>query len=197
MKTRLRIGLWVVISVYCFAAPAMAVPENYKIDPVHSSITFKVRHLFSYVTGKFTKFDGTFTVDPDAVDQSAVNAKVQTPSIDTANAHRDDDLRGSDFFAAAKYPEITFKSKSVKSTGEKTADIVGDFTMHGVTKELTLHAQFLGKGKGMQGEISGWHLTTDPLKRSDYGLKWGKAIDGTQVVGDDIEITIDIEADKV
>lgn len=69
--------------------------------------------------------------------------------------------------------------------------------MHGVTKEITLHAQFLGKGTGMKREISGWHLTSDPLKRSVYGLKWNKAIEGTQVVGDDVEFTIDIEADKV
>ena len=196
MKIHFRVGL--IVSVFfVLAASAMAAPENYKIDPVHSSISFKVRHLFSYVTGKFTKFDGTLTVDPDAVDQSSVTATVQTPSIDTANDHRDDDLRSAEFFDVSKYPEITFKSKSVKQNGEKTADIVGDFTMHGVTKELTLHAQFLGKGKGMRGEISGWHLTADPLKRGDYGIKWNKAIEGTQVVGDDVEITIDIEADKV
>jgi polyisoprenoid-binding protein YceI len=197
MKTRFPVWLWVVISVCCLAASAKAAPESYKIDPVHSSITFKVHHLFSYVTGKFTKFDGAFALDPDAVDKSAVTAKVQTTSIDTANAHRDDDLRSADFFDVVKYPEITFQSKSVKSTGEKTADIVGDLTMHGVTKELTLHAQFLGKGQGMKGEISGWHLTSDPIRRGDYGLKWNKTIEGTQVVGEEVEITIDIEADKM
>ena len=196
MKMRFLVSLFLAVS-FALVSSAIAAPENYKIDPVHSSISFKVRHLFSYVTGKFTKFDGTLTVDPDAVDQSSVTATVQTTSIDTANSHRDDDLKGADFFDVAKYPEITFKSKSVKQTGEKTADIVGDFTMHGVTKELTLHAQFLGKGKGMHGEVSGWHLMTDPLKRADYGLKWNKSVEGTQVVGDDVEITIDIEADKV
>ncbi|MDQ6765356.1 MAG: YceI family protein, partial [Verrucomicrobiota bacterium] len=152
--------------------------------------------LFSFVTGKFTKFDGTFAVDPDALPGSTVTATVQTASVDTANGKRDEDLKGADFFDAAKFPEITFKSKSVKPTGKDSADITGDFTMHGVTKDLTLHAQFLGKGKGMKGEISGWHLTSDPIKRSDYGLNWSKAIEGTQVVGDDVEITIDIEADK-
>ncbi|MDQ6764591.1 MAG: YceI family protein, partial [Verrucomicrobiota bacterium] len=142
---------------------AFGAPETYKIDPVHSSITFKVRHLFSFVTGKFTKFDGTFAVDPDALPGSTVTATVQTASVDTANGKRDEDLKGADFFDAAKFPEMTFKSKSVKPTGKDSADITGDFTMHGVTKDLTLHAQFLGKGKGMKGEISGWHLTSDPI----------------------------------
>ena len=196
MNMRFLFGLFLIIC-FVLVSSAMAAPENYKIDPVHSSISFKVRHLFSYVTGKFTKFDGTFTVDPNAVDQSSVTATVQTVSVDTANNRRDDDLKGADFFDVTKYPEITFKSKTVKQTGEKTADIVGDFTMHGVTKELVLHAQFLGQGKGMHGEVSGWHLTSDPLKRADYGLKWNKAVEGTPVVGDDVEITIDVEANKV
>jgi polyisoprenoid-binding protein YceI len=196
MKRRFLVGELAIILCY-LTSSAVAAPETYKIDPVHSSITFKVRHLFSFVTGKFTKFDGTFTVDPNAVDQATVSSTVQTASIDTANGKRDDDLKSADFFDAAKFPEITFKSKNVKPTGDTAAEILGDFTMHGVTRELTLHAQFLGKGKGMKGEISGWHLTTDPIKRSDYGLNWNKAIEGTQIVGDDVEITIDVEADKV
>jgi polyisoprenoid-binding protein YceI len=196
MKTSSLVGL---LAIVCFAmaSSTVAAPEKYKIDPVHSSISFKVRHFFSYVTGKFTRFDGTFTVDPEAVDQSSVTAAVQAASIDTADHDRDKHLKSADFFNVERFPEIAFKSKSVKSTGDKTADIVGDFTMHGVTNELTLHAQFLGKGKGMKGEISGWHLTTDPIKRGDYGLNWSKVVEGTQVVGDDVEITIDIEADKV
>lgn len=196
MKMRFPLSLVTAISSACLVSNASAAPETYKIDPVHSSITFKVRHLFSFVTGKFTKFDGTFTVDPDATAEAAVSATVQTASVDTANGKRDEDLKSADFFDAAKFPEITFKSKSVKPTGKDTADIVGDFTMHGVTKELTLHAQFLGKGKGMKGEISGWHLGSDPIKRSEYGLNWSHAIEGTQVVGDDVDFTIDIEADK-
>ncbi len=190
------LAVGVAFSCCWLASAASAAPESYKIDPVHSSITFKVRHLYSFVTGKFTAFDGSFTVDPDAPEKSSVTATVQTKSVDTANSHRDEDLRSADFFDAAQFPEITFKSKSVKATGKDRADIVGDFTMHGVTKELTLHAEFLGKGKGMKGMISGWHLTSAPIKRSDYGLKWNKAIEGTAVVGDDVEITIDIEADK-
>lgn len=198
MEMKMRPILFIAFVASCspLAVTSNAAPETYKIDPVHSSITFRVRHLFSFVTGKFTKFEGSFTVDPDAPDKSAVTATVQTASIDTGVPKRDEDLKSPDFFEPAKFPEITFKSKSVKSTGKDSGDIVGDFTMHGVTKELTLHAQFLGKGKGMKGEVSGWHLTSGPIKRSDYGLNWNKAIEGTAVVGDDVEMTIDIEADK-
>ncbi len=196
MKMRSLVALSAVITC-CAVSSVMAAPESYKIDPVHSSINFKVRHLFSFVTGKFTKFGGTFTVDPNAVEQASVTSTVETASIDTGNSDRDGDLKSADFFGAEKFPEIMFKSKRVKQTGKETADIAGDFTMHGVTKELTLHAQFLGKGQGMKGEVSGWHLTSDPIKRSEYGLSWNKAIEGTQVVGDDVEITIDIEANKV
>ncbi|MGH7935735.1 MAG: YceI family protein, partial [Chthoniobacterales bacterium] len=87
--------------------------ETYKLDPVHSSINFKVRHFFSYVTGKFTKFEGTIQVDPDHPEKSSVTATIQAASIDTQNVHRDDDLRSAHFFEVAKYPTITFKSKSV------------------------------------------------------------------------------------
>ncbi len=196
MKSPLVVAFLVAVGSISFASSGISAPETYKIDPVHSSVAFKVRHLFSYVTGKFTKFDGTFTVDSDAVDKSSVKADVQTTSIDTGNEKRDEDLRSANFFDTVKFPGITFQSKSIKATGKDTADVLGDFTMHGVTKPLTLHAQFLGKGKGMGGEVSGWHLTSDPIKRSDYGLNWSKAIEGTAVVGDDVEITIDIEAHK-
>jgi polyisoprenoid-binding protein YceI len=189
---------WLLLAAACatFSLSTAEAADGYKIDPVHSTVGFNVRHLFSHVSGKFLKFEGTFAVDYDKPENSNVTATIQTMSIDTGNAKRDEHLRGEDFFDAAKFPEITFKSKSVKKTGSDSGDVVGDFTMHGVTKEITLHAKFLGKGKGMGGEVSGWRLTADPLKRSEFGLKWNKAIEGTAVVGDDVEITIDIEGDK-
>ncbi|MGI8431933.1 MAG: YceI family protein [Chthoniobacterales bacterium] len=172
--------------------------DTYKLDPVHSSISFKVRHFFSYVTGDFTKFSGTIQVDPGHPEKSTVTATIEASSINTRNEKRDGDLKSDDFFNVAKYPKITFKSKSVKQTGPDTGDIVGDLTMHGVTKEITLHGKFLGKGKGMGGaEISGWQITlAEPIKRSDYGLTWSRTVEGTAVVGQDVEVTIDVEADK-
>ncbi len=171
--------------------------DTYKIDPVHSSISFKVRHFFSNVKGGFKKFEGTINVDSDHPEKSSVNATIQTESVDTGNDKRDVDLRSADFFDAAKFPTITFKSKSVKQTEPESGDITGDLTMHGVTKEITLHAKFLGKGKGLGGHaISGWQVTAGPIKRSDYGLTWSKTVEGTAVVGQDVEVTIEVEADK-
>src|SRR5215469_186119 len=115
--------------------------ETYKIDPVHSSISFKVRHFFSYVSGDFKKFEGTIQVDMNNPEKSAVSATIDVSSIDTKNDKRDEDLRSSDFFDVTKNPTITFKSKSVKKTGSESGDITGDLTMHGVTREITLHAK--------------------------------------------------------
>jgi polyisoprenoid-binding protein YceI len=194
MKKHLLLFLSLLISGGALNARA---DETYKIDPVHSSISFKVRHFFSYVTGGFKKFEGTISFDPEHPDKSSVTATIDASSIDTQNEKRDADLKTADFFDVAKYPTITFKSKSVKQTGPDSGDIVGDLTMHGVTKEITLHAKFLGKGKGMGGKgISGWQITPEPIKRSDYGLNWNKAVEGTSVVGEEVTISIDVEADK-
>jgi len=189
--------LGLVAAVLLGGALSASADETYKIDSVHSSITFKVRHFFSYVTGDFKKFEGTIHVDMDHPEKSSVSATIDVASIDTKNDKRDEDLRSPDFFEVAKYPTITFKSKSVKKTGTESGDIIGDLTMHGVTKEITLHAKFLGKGKGMGGKaISGWQVTADPIKRADYGLNWSKAVEGTAVVGEEVTISIDVEADK-
>ncbi len=177
--------------------PTARADDTYQIDPVHSAISFKVRHFFSYVNGRFNKFEGTITVDPDHAEKSSVTATIDAASVDTKNDKRDADLRSEHFFEVAKYPTITFKSKSVKQTGADSGDIIGDLTMHGVTKEITLHVKFLGKGKGMGGKpISGWQVTPEPIKRSDYGLNWGKMVEGTAVVGEEVTIAIDVEADK-
>lgn len=186
-----------VLAALCGSVLTARADDTYKLDPVHSSINFKVRHFFSFVNGSFKKFEGTIKVDPDHPEKSSVTATIDTASITTQNDKRDEDLRSDHFFDVAKYPTITFKSKSVKQTGADSADIVGDLTMHGVTKEITLHGKFLGKGTGLQGKpISGWQVTPEPIKRSDYGLTWSKAIEGTAVVGEEVTISIDIEADK-
>jgi polyisoprenoid-binding protein YceI len=189
-----KLHLLTAFSAFLLAQYALA--DVYVIDKVHSTMGFQVRHLFSKVPGKFDDFSGQIQFDEADLEKSSVEVKIKTASIDTANEQRDKDLRSPNFFDAAKYPEITFKSKSVKKTGDNTADITGDLTMHGVTKEVVLKAELLGKGAGMQGKtVSGWEATT-ALKRSEFGLSWNKVIEGTQVVGDDVQIDLRVEADK-
>jgi polyisoprenoid-binding protein YceI len=170
--------------------------DTYVFDKAHSSLGFQIRHLFSNVLGKFNDFTGAIQFDEANPDQSSVEVTIKTASIDTGVEMRDKDLRSTNFFDAEKFPEITFKSKSVKKTGENTFDVTGDLTMHGVSKEIVLKVELIGKGTGPKNAIvSGWDATT-ALKRSDYGLAWNKVIEGTQVVGDDVKIELHVEADK-
>lgn len=171
--------------------------DTFVFDKAHSTIGFQVRHLFSTVPGKFDDFTGTITYDEANPESSSVEVTIKTASVDTGVKMRDDDLRSPNFFDAAKYPEITFKSKSVKMAGNNTAEVTGDLTMHGVTKEVVLKVELIGKGAGMKpgSIVSGWNAET-ALKRTDYGLTWNKVIEGTQVVGDDVKINLNVEADK-
>ena len=184
-----------LLSALLVAHSAFAA-DTFVFDKAHSTIGFQVRHLFSKVPGKFDDFSGQIKLDEANPEQSSVEVTIKTASVDTGVKMRDDDLRSPNFFDAKKFPEITFKSTSVKRTGENTADVTGDLAMHGVTKEVVLKVELLGKGAGMQGAItSGWDAGT-ALKRSDFGLSWNKVIEGTQVVGDDVQIEVHIEADK-
>jgi polyisoprenoid-binding protein YceI len=170
--------------------------DTYDIDKMHSTLGFEVRHLISKVPGKFDDFQGAIEYDDANPEKSSVAVTIEAKSIDTSNEKRDSDLKSPNFFDVAKYPKITFKSKSVQKTGDGKFDVTGDFTMHGVTKEVVLKVELLGKGAGLQGAtVSGWEATT-AFKRSEYGLTWNKVIEGTQVVGDDISIDLKVEADK-
>ena len=153
--------------------------------------------MFSKVLGKFDDFSGQIQLDEANPEQSSVEVTIKTASIDTGFKMRDDNLRSPDFFDATKFPEITFKSTSVKPTGENTADVTGNLTMHGVTKEVVLKVELLGKGAGPGNSIvSGWDASTPALKRSDFGLTWNQVIEGTQIAGDDVQIELHVEADK-
>jgi len=178
------------------ASFAVADVETFEIDPAHSNIGFKIKHLFTYVSGRFDEVQGSFVIDPQKPETASVKVSIPAKSINTGVKMRDDHLRGPDFFDVEKYPTLTYVSKSVKRTGENTADVEGDLTLHGVTKPVPLKVTFQGKGPGMQGETrSGWQAV-GKLKRSDFGMTWGKAIEGTPLVGDEVEIVIDVEAVK-
>src|SRR6202795_1907885 len=131
--------------------------DTYVFDKAHSNIGFQIRHLFSNVPGKFDDFTGTIQFDETNPEQSSVEVNIKTESIDTGVKMRDDDLRSPNFFDAKKYPEIPFKSKSVKAIDKNNFEVTGDLTMHGVTKEVILKVELVGKGVGLKGSIvSGW-----------------------------------------
>ncbi len=191
MKIHRLLSVVVLLGVSCLS---LSAAEVYEFDPSHSTIGFKIRHLFSDTSGRFNEFSGNVQVDPEKPENSVVDVKIQTASIDTANKKRDEHLRGADFFDVAKKPTITFKSNKVVLTGEKTAVVTGDLTMNGVTKEVALKVAFLGKGIGMKGEpVTGWSASTE-LNRTEYGLSYNSVIEGSKVLGDTVKVEIQVEA---
>lgn len=168
---------------------AVAATEIYKIDTAHSTVGFDVRHFFTKVPGSFGKTSGTLTVDRDNLENSKVEATIEVASINTREEKRDNHLRSGDFFLTEQFPTITFKSKSWKKTGDDTFDITGDLTMKETTKEVVLKTKLLGFGPGARGaQLSGWEAKTT-LDRRDFGITYGQG-----VVGNDVEVDIDIEA---
>ena len=173
-------------------SPASAAVETYQIDSTHSTIQFSLRHFVSKFTGSFSTVSGAIVVDRDNVEKSSVTASIAIGSVNTADEKRNAHLKSPDFFDAAKFPAMTFKSTSWKKTGEYTYAVSGDLTIKDVTKPVVLQAKLLGFGDGMGGaKLSGWEVTGS-IKKSEYGLA-GPAILGT-MLGDDVAITIALEA---
>ena len=163
--------------------------EALKIDRPHSKIAFKVRHLLGTATGNFSKFNGAIAVDRDNPEKSSVTVRIEAASIDTGIAKRDEHLR-EELFDVARYPEITFKSRRVKPTGADSAEIVGDLTMHGVTREMTLTVQLLAN------DGSRWRVTTPPLRRSQFGLLFSKSAEMVSGIADEVAVDIEIGAER-
>lgn len=186
MKTLLTLTLALCIA----GLSASAQVETYKIDTAHSSVSFSIRHFVSKATGSFNEFEGTLTVDRGNLANSSVEAVIKIPSVDTANAKRDTHLKEDDYFDAEKHPLMVFKSTHWAATDkENTFKVTGDLRMRGITKSVVLDVELLGFGPGMKGAfLSGWEATT-VLNREDWGVSGGKP-----AVGDDVTVTINIEA---
>lgn len=177
------------------AVPAQA--DTWVVDTAHSDASFQVRHMMSRVRGSFTDLSGTVVADPARPESASVEFKIKAASIDTANAKRDEDLRGTDFFDVAKYPDIKFKSTRVKATGKDRYDVTGVLTMRGVSKEVTIPVSFLGFGKDPWGNEKAGFSTEFTLNRKDYGIVWNQALDsGGVLLGDDIAVSINLEMNK-
>lgn len=183
------------------AQPAKIAPADltgtWKVDQSHSEIGFSVTHLgVSKTRGRFKQFDATFQVDGVKQEKSSVEAIIQVTSIDTANDNRDNHLRSKDFFDVATYPTITFKSTSIKKSKSGEYICYGDLTMHGVTKPVALKFKPTPPIKGPGGKLRSGFSTKITVDRRDYGLTWNNLVEGVQAVGNDVEISLDLEVIK-
>jgi len=168
-----------------------AEPVEYEFDPNHTSIEFYVNHMgFSNFQGEFQTFDGTLIFDEEKPTDSRVEVTIDANSIDTDVAALDKHLRSPDFFETEKFPKLTFKSKSIEVTGENTGRIIGDLTMHGVTKEVVLNTTLNKSGPNpISKKQSVGFSATATLMRSEFGIS--KYVPG---VGDEVSIRIETEA---
>jgi polyisoprenoid-binding protein YceI len=184
--TALAVGLTVT------GATAPAGSATFLVDPVHTSVLFRVKHLgVAYVYGVFTAPEGTVVVDDTNHARSSVEIRVPVESISTRATRRDDHLKSPDFFDAKQFPTLSFKSKSVKKLAGNTLEVRGDLTIHGVTKAVTVKVEQTGRGKGQRGEERiGFH-TVFTIKRSRFGMTY---MLGETGLSDDVEITVSVEA---
>jgi len=170
--------------------------EKWNFDPVHSHVGFSVRHLMiSKVNGHFKSWTGTLLIDEDKPENSSLTVEIDAASIDTKEPQRDDHLRSADFLDAQQFPKITFHSTRVEKIDLEHYRVVGDFTLHGVTREVVLDTEYFGRAKDpWGGERAGFSATTS-IERKDYGLTFNMPLDGGGVVvGDKVNITLEVEA---
>jgi polyisoprenoid-binding protein YceI len=179
--------------------PVLSQAANYQIDPDHSSVQFKVRHLMvSNVKGDFNKAKGSVMIDDSNIPDLKVELTIETASVDTGHAKRDEHLRNADFFDVAKYPTITFVSKKVMQAGQGKLKVTGDLTLHGVTREITMDVEGPTQEiKDPWGKFRRGATATGKINRKDFGLTWNRALEtGGVVVGEDVDIYVEVELIK-
>jgi len=192
----MRIQLVISFVLLVALSSAVLASESYRFDQSRSTIGFTVHQFLGTTHGKFTKFDGKIDIDREHPGKSSVTAKIDVRSIDTGIVKRDNHLRSPEFFNTAKFPEMTFKSRGVRQTGQQSGDILGDLTMHGITKPITLHVKLLSPISGDTKETR-WAVTTEPLKRSDFKLMFSQGTEAISGISQTVAINIEIEASRV
>ncbi|HPR63401.1 MAG TPA: YceI family protein [Thermoanaerobaculia bacterium] len=190
-----------IFSTLFVALAFLSIPlfasDTYSLDSAHSSIEFGIKHMvISTVKGSFSSFDVSVQYDPKEVAKSSVEVSIQTDTINTGNEKRDEHLKSPDFFDTKTYPAITFKSKRIAKKGD-SYEVTGDFTMHGVTKEITFPFTVMGPIKDPWGNMRLGVEAYTTLNRQEYGVSWNKTLDtGGLVVGDDVKVEIHLELVK-
>jgi polyisoprenoid-binding protein YceI len=187
------------LALAVITVPAIAGASTWAIDPAHSSAQFAVRHLMvSTVRGQLGKVTGTVNIDDSDLTHSTAEATIDANGIDTREAKRDEHLRSPDFLDTAKYPTMTFKSKKVERVSDGKYKVTGDLTMRGVTHEVVLDVE--GSPTPMKDPMGNTKLggvAKTTLNRQDFGINWSKSLDGGGlVVGNDVDVIIDVELTK-
>ncbi len=190
MKLRNLIAAAVIVGF----GPVASANETYKFDAAGSTIGFTVHQFLGTTHGKFTRFNGKIEIDREHPENSSVTAQIDVRSIDTRIKKRDDHLRSAEFFNVEKFPQITFKSRSVKRTGPQSGDILGDLTMHGVIKPITLHVKLLTPTS--ETSRTRWTVTTEPITRRDFNLMFAPATESISGISQTVAINIEIEAKR-
>ena len=173
---------------------------QWTIDPVHSEIQFKVKHMvISTVTGQFERFSGSAESEGDDFEGATVTFEVEADSINTRNKDRDAHLKSDDFFNAEKYPKITFKSKSFTKVGDNNYKLVGDLTIRDVVKEVTLDVEYGGMVENDgYGNVKAGFEVTGKINRKDFGLRWNGVTEAGQIiVSDEVKLILNVQFAKV
>jgi polyisoprenoid-binding protein YceI len=172
--------------------------ENWQVDGAHSAVGFSVRHMvISKVRGKFTKWNAVVSLDSADLARSKVEVEIDAASIETGVADRDTHLRSPDFFDVAKYPTLRYASRRVEAASQDRLRVVGDLTLHGVTREVALNVEYGGQGKDPWGNQRAGFTATASVNRKDFGLTWNQALEtGGVLVADRVDIEIELQAIK-
>ncbi|MBF0487787.1 MAG: YceI family protein [Nitrospirae bacterium] len=199
--SRNKIGnnIWLFILTVVFVIPSIVSADTWEIDPDHTTIGFSVRHMMvSNVKGLFGHFSGKAVIDDADMTKSSFSATIDTSSIDTKIAKRDTHLKSADFFDVTKFPDMTFVSKKVIPEGKDHMKVIGDLTIKGTTKEVTLEVD--GPSAAMKdpwGNMRRGASAAAKINRKDFGLTWNKALEtGGVLVGDDVTINLEVEMIK-
>ena len=186
-------------AIAALSLPALAFASTWNIDPDHSNVGFKVRHLMvSNVKGSFEKHSGVVDINDKDITKSKVSVTIDTASVNTNVAKRDEHLRGADFFDAAKYPTMTFASKKVAKAGKGELKVTGGLTLHGITKQVVLDVEGPAKeSKDPWGNLRSGVVASTKINRKDFGLVYNAALEtGGVAVGEEVAITLEIEMIK-
>jgi len=177
-----------------FATGGTLTAGTYTIDPVHSTVAFKIRHLVSRTGGEFTDFGGTIVADFENLDACMISLHINADSIDTGDTDRDEHLRSDEFFGVREHPEITFNSSKITRVDKQNFAVVGTLTMHGVSRQITLTVTYLGEVADPWGGVRAGYQLTTTVNRKNFGISWNKTLDnGGLILGDEVEISIDLE----